>query len=153
MFFWWSYWRLSKASWLNLKKYCLSQNKIHISLDSISLNLSRKWKGFEKQSFLVFEGVKTLNSDNVQTRISISHAGPGVTGHAGVFTASSSQALVTAREIRVQKGPHCSPPPDNHLSTCSHVTFSVQTSKVLLELELLLSPNAQLLLQQLTSIQ
>ncbi len=93
----------------------------------------------------VFEWVKSLNSGNVGTRISISHAGPGVTGHAGVFTAGSSQALGAVREIRVQKGPHCSPPPDNHLSTGSHVTFSVQTSKVHLELELILPADAQLL--------
>ncbi len=93
----------------------------------------------------VFEWVKSLNSGNVWTRISISQAGPGVTGHAGVFTAGSSQALGAVREIRVQKGPHCSPPPDNHLSTGSHVTFSVQTSKVHLELELILPADAQLL--------
>lgn len=71
-------------------------------------------------------------------------SGPGVTGHAGVFTAGSSQALGTAREIRAHKGPHCSQTPDNHLSTYSHVTFSVQTNKVHLELELLPSADAQL---------
>lgn len=91
-------------------------------------------KNYLKQSYWSSNGTKsredTLNSDNVRTRISVSQAGPGVTGHAGVFTAGSSQALGTAREIRVHREPHCSPPPDNHLSTCSHVTFSVQTNKV-----------------------
>lgn len=87
---------------------------------------------------------QALDSDNVRTRISVSRAGPGATGRAGVFTAGSSQALGTAREIRAHKGPHCSSPPDIHLSTCSHVTFSVQTNNVHLELDVLLSADAQL---------